>query len=105
MARVFPLYASPAHIASHFGQRLPRPYDWRLVQEPFTGEVHGIPSLRGVAIATNGILLAIEQPQSKLAIVHLDTFVADAVDGVVVVRQAKKPSASKPKAYDISEFI
>lgn len=58
------------------GVQLPKPYDWRLVPEQLTGEIAGLPSFRGTAIATNGIHVAIERGHD-VVIGHLEWFLAD----------------------------
>lgn len=56
---------------------LPKPHDdWRLIQEPYQGEINGCPTLRGTAIATNGIMVAILQPKG-IVFGHLDFFNPD----------------------------
>lgn len=54
---------------------LPKPYDWRLT-EPMPGEVVGLPTSRGVKVATNGIIIAIQQGD-ELVFGHLSWFVED----------------------------
>lgn len=69
-------FTSIAEVKQVFGITLPKPYDWRLLSPCVVGEINGLPNLRGTAIATNGILVAIVQ-QTGLIIGHLDYFVAD----------------------------
>lgn len=60
-----------------YGIPLPKPHDcWRLVPDQLTGEIAGLPSFRGTAIATNGIHVAIERGQD-VVIGHLEWFIAD----------------------------
>lgn len=65
---------------------LPKPYDWRLLQPCLIGSINALPESQGVAIATNGILVAIMQP-TGLYIGHLQFFIPD-----------EELSESKPKA-------
>jgi hypothetical protein len=83
---------------------LPKPKeDWRLLQNPFVGEIIGIPTLRGIAIATNGIIVAILQGNDKLTFGHLDNFIADTqVDESVKAVVKTKP---KKPTRDIQEFV
>lgn len=56
---------------------LPKPHDcWRLVPDGVVGQIAGLPSFRGTAIATNGIHVAIERGQD-VVIGHLEWFIAD----------------------------
>lgn len=65
-------------VLSHKGLILPRPYCWRLVIDQPVGQIHGLPTCRGIAVATNGILVAIEsENQTQVAICHLEWFKCD----------------------------
>lgn len=58
---------------------LPSPKTWWLLSDAdaVTGEVNGVPSLRGVAVATNGILIAVETVTGTVLFGHRDWFVVD----------------------------
>jgi len=57
---------------------LPKPSDtWRILQKPRVGEVNGLPHMRGVAIATNGIIVAIKTGDQRVIFGHLEWFVPD----------------------------
>jgi hypothetical protein len=110
MAKIIltPHFRSIAELKEHFATVLPRPHDWRLM-EPIVGQIHGIPTSHGVAIATNGILVAIEQQGRYLFIGHVATFVPDEQETQVmsVVKKSKdatKPVTPKRPTIDISEF-
>lgn len=86
---------------------LAKPYEWRLIKEPFVGEINGISKMRGVAVATNGILVAIMQP-TGMCVGHLDYFVAD-VDkpdaftvesAVAKQREHDKATYNVPKVFE-----
>jgi hypothetical protein len=108
MARLTTLqhFDSVHHLAMHFGiVSLPRPkQDWRLLKEPFFGEIVGIPSLRGCAVATNGIIVAIVQANEHLTFGHLDNLIADTQvdESVKAIVKSKQPSR---QTRNIEEFI
>lgn len=49
---------------------------WRRCAER-TGEITGLPRFRGVAVATDGVLLAIKRSDNSIVIGHLESFVVD----------------------------
>ena len=80
---------------------LPKPKEWRLVKQPISGQINGLPHFRGAAVATNGIHVAIESSAGVIFIGHLLWFVkdkpeakTDLFDNVV----------TKPKRVDIHEM-
>ena len=75
MAKVAYQFQSVDDFKRTFKSSLPKPYDWRLI-EPMVGEINGIPTSRGVAIASNGIIVAIMQ-NDGVVFGHLDWFVKD----------------------------
>ena len=75
MAKVAYQFQSVDDFKRTFKSSLPKPYDWRLI-EPMVGEINGIPTSRGIAIATNGIIVAIMQ-NDGVVFGHLDWFVKD----------------------------
>lgn len=99
-------FSSMAQLKETYHVVLPRPYDWHLIARPAYGQIHGIPTMRGVAIATNGILVAIIQENDCLTIGHLDNFIPDDVEVDVKVLTAK-PVTRKPTTHevDIMEFV
>jgi hypothetical protein len=57
---------------------LPKPKDsWRLTKEPIIGQINGIPTYRGAAVATNGIMVVLVNEASLVFIGHLDWFIPD----------------------------
>ena len=75
MAKLFNQFSSVDDFKKAYKTNLPKPYDWRLI-EPMVGEINGIPTSRGIAVATNGILVAIMQ-NDGIVFGHLDWFVKD----------------------------
>jgi hypothetical protein len=100
-------FVSIADIKEQYGMTLPKPFEWRLLAIPLVGAVNGIPTSHGVAVATNGILVAIVQDERRLFIGHIDSFIADTQENEVrlTVRQAVKPRKEKKPTMDISEFV
>ena len=98
-------FTSPNDLKEQYGVMLPKPHEWRLLPLAVSGAIHGIPTSQGVAVATNGIHVAIVQ-HTRLFIGHIDFFVADEQEVVVnfkkntvTTKQERKPTV------DISEFI
>ena len=83
-------------IKSTYHITLAKPYEWRLIKEPYVGEINGIAKMRGVAVATNGILVAIMQP-TGMVVGHLDYFVADVDEPDYVVETAVAVNREKEK--------
>ena len=106
MAKLLTLqtFTSVSDIAKQHKVILRKPYDWRLIQEPCVGSIHGIPSMHGVAIATNGIEVAILQ-ESSLVFGHIDNFVPDEQETELRIRVAAPKVAKRNQTPDISEFI
>lgn len=102
MARKTQPYASIAQFAERNQLILPRPFCWRLIQDPPTGEIQGISGIRGFAIATNGIIVALESDQGDIAFGHLDYFNPDA-DSDPKPLTSKFPKQTK-KTIDINEY-
>lgn len=95
-------FSSVTAIKQAFGITLPKPYDWRLLSPCVVGEMNALPNMRGVAVATNGILVAILQ-NATIIIGHLDYFVADqeqAVPKALVGKKSPKPT----RKVNIEEF-
>lgn len=91
----------------HRLQVLPRPHaTWRLVAQPVLGSVNGLErSYYGIAMATNGVIVAIETPAYTILFAHLQWFVKDDPDAetdldlsMAAVRQARI------KMQTLSEF-
>lgn len=103
MARHFAYneFNSISHLCAAFKTTLPKPATWRLLSPAMVGEINALPGSKGIAIATNGILVAILQ-NTSLFIGHFDSFVVEQV--VETDKQGKKQTANKPK-IDIMDFI
>jgi hypothetical protein len=70
-------YANVIELMNEFGIILPTPHkDWRLLPDAMVGEINGLVNLRGMAVATNGILVAIT-PGRGIVLGHLSSFVCD----------------------------
>lgn len=71
---------------------LPKPTEtWRLVKNQPVGSIIGLPTIQGIAVATNGILVAIERTDREILFCHLEWFRCD--KGEIEPGLAKK---SKP---------
>jgi len=80
---------------------LPRPVaTWRLLARPVVGSINGLDrTFAGLAVATNGIIVAIETSAGKILFAHLQWFQKDdisqesdldrAMDNVATVSQAR----------------
>lgn len=107
-------FSSFADLVRTHNLMLPVPRDtWRLVAEPCIGEVNGLPMMRGLAVATNGIMVVLRRSQPNDCIyAHYDWFVPDEEESAGSLRQAaanpnkknKISTASKP-LIDIMEFV
>ena len=69
-------YNSVKEIALTHRLLLPKPREWRLMAKALSGEINGIHTIRGIAVATNGIHVAILR-DNDIVIGHLEWFVAD----------------------------
>ena len=97
-------FFSVSQIKETFGTTLPKPHEWRLIQQPIVGAIHGLPTTQGVAIATNGIEVVILQ-YDKIILGHLDFFVADQQQESPVTIKVTNPVKQKqPRERDINEF-
>lgn len=69
-------FSSVQEIAREYRIVLPKPHEWKLMPKGVSGEISGLHRIRGVAMATNGIHVAILTNDDVL-IGHLHWFVAD----------------------------
>lgn len=54
---------------------LPKPReDWRLVKDPVHGWINGLDRFSGLAVATNGIMVALRDENEVIRIGHLEWF-------------------------------
>lgn len=73
---------------------LPRPKTWRMLANQVPGNINGLPKMRGMAIATNGIHVAIENAAcTQLYIGHLQWFVIDDLNAPANAREILQGSA------------
>ncbi len=69
-------YISTTQFFARHNETLPKPHgSWRLLVEPVSGAIKGIPAFAGTVYVTNGILCAIETASGKLVYGHFDWFV------------------------------
>ena len=100
-------FKSIAELKASYNLILPHPYEeWRLLATPGIGQIHAIPSMRGIATATNGILVLIINEQDQPMFGHIDNFVSDDVQ-VIIELSAKSKTPTKPskRVVDIMEFV
>lgn len=72
---------------------------WRLLKETPVGVINGIPRFRGTAIATNGVLVAIELPDGSIVYGHYQWFLVDKPVAGATAAGRKQPQV------DILDFI
>jgi len=76
--KVLQTYRNTHEFAQAFKTVLPKPREaWRLLTAPMLGEITGIHTIRGKAIATNGILVAVVREDNELFFGHLEWFKED----------------------------
>lgn len=57
---------------------LPKPHEtWRMCNKPCTGQIIGLNTFRGLTLATNGIMVAIQTSANTLLFGHLEWFIKD----------------------------
>lgn len=98
-------FRSIAELRSVTGHVLPTPHEWRLLSEQVIGAIRGIPTMRGTAVATNGIHVLIMR-HDGVVFGHMDFFVPDEQENEKVLVAAVIKRLTKPmKEVDVSEFI
>ena len=75
------------------GLVLPKPHPWYRIMDVRPGEIVGIPTCRGLAVATNDILVALEQSNGEYVFCHYEWFVKDRKEAAT--RSGKRASKSK----------
>ena len=80
------------------------PDGWRPLQEQKSGNIHGLPTLRGTAIATDGVLVAILTWDGKLSVGHLDYFIADKDEPAARPIATPKAKAARAPKVVIEDF-
>ena len=78
--------------------------EWQLIPEPKLGCINGIPTMRGWAIATNFLLVAIEQLDGQITFGHLLFFQPDAGEKLEVANKKLRPSNKKPRLFNPDEY-
>ena len=92
-------YKSAAQCQAVHGIIFPKPYNWFLLQPAMLGEVNGLPGSRGLAVASNGIIVLIERG-NDLFFGHMDHFVEDKLEQV-----SPKPAVKKTRATRTAKTI
>lgn len=91
--------------ANHYGIVLPKPReDWRLIKEPMIGHINGLPNTQGRAVATNGVLVAVER-SGDIFLGHLDFFVADEQYENAIPKAFGKPKKRHDPEPDMSDYM
>jgi hypothetical protein len=80
------------------------PDGWRALQEQKQGNIQGLPTLRGTAVATDGVLVAILTWDGTLLVGHLDYFIADKNVSTARPTAAPKPKAARAPKVMIEDF-
>lgn len=76
--------------------------DWRPINPPIAGKINGLPNMSGLAFATNGILVLIDQNGANLT-GHLDFFEPADKDQSERLNEFKEPSKrSRKKKIEIN---
>jgi hypothetical protein len=102
-----PNFTSLFSFAKHHRiQQWPRPREtWRLLQQPVVGEVLGLGHcFRGMAVATNGVIVAIETSAGNVLFGHLQWFEKDNPDEESDLDAAKACFPSTKHLRTINEF-
>lgn len=77
---------------------LPKPTEtWRLVKDMPVGSINGLPTCSGVAVATNGIIVAIERSDRSILFCHLDWFSPDKNMGEIKMLKEKASTTTTKK--------
>lgn len=101
-ARLGFLFSSLSELVRKHNLILPKPRDhWRLVQEPVQGEINGLPSLRGYAVATNGIMVAIYLLSGKVQYGHLAFFNCDKEEKEKLMDKPSSKVSGKEKKIEL----
>lgn len=81
--------------------QLPKPTEtWRLVKDQPIGSIVGLPTIQGIAVATNGIIVAIERSDRSILFAHLEWFKCDKGE-----TEPREPKAIGTKAVKNSSFV
>lgn len=81
---------------------LPKPKEhWRLVSPSPIGDIHGLPNLRGIVVASNGILDLMVAPTGAVFFVHHEWFVEDRD----IIPHPWRPVPGQHAKIDLSEYV
>lgn len=84
---------------------LPKPTEtWRLVKDQPSGSIVGLPTIQGIAVATNGILVAIERSDNSILFCHLEWFKCDKGE-IETIREAKAIWHNKTTKPSLDPFV
>jgi hypothetical protein len=83
-----------SHIPGIFGLKGSSRLEWRL-GTGLSGEINGLPSMRGKLVATNGVLCALEREDGALMLGHLQHFIPDVDNEVNELIGKNKPRKSR----------
>lgn len=94
-------YASFQHFQAKHGVTHPAKENWRLTQYGYIGEVSGIPTSRGILVATDGILCYITQGEDAPPFLgHILHFKPDEVE---ITAEQIRENAMKGKKPSLKE--
>lgn len=86
---------------------LPKPADdWRLLKDQPIGSINGLPGIVGPAVATNGILVAIERSDRTIMFCHLEWFIPMKNEGEIkVLKQSTRAKLGIAKENSFSDSL
>lgn len=97
--KAFNPFNNLAHMTRELRVILPKPKEeWRMVNPSPIGDVHGLPGLRGIIVASNGILDLLLTPTGAVSFIHHEWFNEDA--DVVPHPFRPVPGQHRPKYMD-----
>ena len=81
--------------------------DWRWLDEPIHGELRGLPTTRGRAMMTNGVLVWIELTGDRgVFLGHWDNWISDLIeDEESLVRKEKKKQVNQQKLQEAERLL
>ena len=88
-------FASLSDLKAKLRISLPKPYEWRLINEPFSGECNGLSSLRGIVVATNGIE-AVVVNNATVSLVRIAWFNEDMQENIAKGHKATAKQGFNP---------
>lgn len=85
---------------------LPKPTEtWRLVKDQPSGSIIGLPSIQGIAVATNGIIVAIERSDREILFCHLEWFKCDKGEIEPLSREPKAIGTTTSKVSNFAKEL